>query len=684
VPAITVATWMGSRPGPGRLLGAAGTVATLTLAGLTVVWTARTGVSDTVLLVTVVPAGLLGSIVVAARWRDPVGWSFLAAGLLFLLGTTGHQWALLGLPWTDVAVWTQTWTYQVGLVPFFVLVPLYFPDGRLPSRRWRPVARAALALGPLLGLVLALTPGPMDLGGESVANPLGVLPATVASVLGTGLSLVLLGLIVVAAASLGTRFRAAGREDRARLKLLAVAVGLTAATLVVDAVVALGWPDTYPEVFPVVQIVPVTIVAAAAVSVVRHRLFDVERVLDRALLYASLTGCVLALYVAVLALLRPISPEAPIVSLATAAVVAVAINPLRSRLQRAVDRLVHGDRADPYRALALLGRRLETALSPGEALPAVVRAVADALHLPYVAIEAKTPTGGYATAAAHGDPPVAGAELTHLPLVHAGEEVGRLTLGPRGRRLDLAPSDRNVLTDLARQVGVALHASLAAEQAARLSVDLQRSRERLVLAREEERRRIGRDLHDGLGPQLAGVSMTAEAARDLIGVDDDRAGQLLDGLLDRADAAVHEVRRIAHFLRPPALDALGLIGALRSHAAAVTRPAVYVDAQELPPLPAAVEVATYRIALEAVRNVAAHADATRCQVRLRVAGDALEVTVTDDGRGVRGFGEPGLGIVSMTERAAELGGACTLDDAPGGGTVLRAVLPCSAAGVEDR
>jgi hypothetical protein len=205
VPAITVPTWMGSRPGPGRLLGAAGAVATLTLAAFTVVGSVRTGVSDTVLLVTVVPAGLLGSVVVAARRRDPVGWSFLAAGVLFLIGTTGHQWALLGLPASDVAVWTQTWTYQVGLVPFFVLVPLYFPDGRLPSRRWRPVARAALALGPLLGLVLALTPGPMDLGGESVANPLGVLPATVASVLGTGLSLVLLGLIVVAAASLGAR-----------------------------------------------------------------------------------------------------------------------------------------------------------------------------------------------------------------------------------------------------------------------------------------------------------------------------------------------------------------------------------------------------------------------------------------------------------------------------------------------
>jgi signal transduction histidine kinase len=246
--------------------------------------------------------------------------------------------------------------------------------------------------------------------------------------------------------------------------------------------------------------------------------------------------------------------------------------------------------------------------------------------------------------------------------------------------LDLAPSDRHVLTDLARQVGVALHAIQAAEHAARLSVDLQRSRERLVLAREEERRRIGRDLHDGLGPQLAGVAMTVEAARDLIGVDDDRAEQLLD----RADAAVQEVRRIAHLLRPSALDALGLVGALRSQAATVTRPAVDVDAAALPPLPAAVEVATYRIALEAVRNVAAHAAATRCQVRLRLIGDALEVTVTDDGRGLPEVVRPGLGIASITERAEELGGCCTFETTPGEGTVLRAVLPCSAAGTEAR
>jgi signal transduction histidine kinase len=669
-----------SGAGPGRLTGAAGAAATLALAVLTVSWSLRTGVTDSlVLLGTVVPAGILGSAVVAARPRDPVGWSLLGASLLFLSGTAAAQWALLGLPAAGFAVWLQTWTYQIGLVPLFVLAPLYFPDGRLPSSRWRPVVRAALVLMAALGPVLAFQPGPVVLGDRQVPNPLGLLPATAGAWLGTALSVACLVLILSAAASLVVRFRAAGVEDRARIKLLTGAVVLTALAFVLDAVVALGWPGAYLDVFAYVQVVPVTIVAAAAVSVVRHRLFDLERVLDRALLYGLLSACVVVLYVVVVALLRPVSPDAPVVSLVTAAVVAVAISPLRSRLQRAVDRLVYGDRADPRQALAVLGRRLEAALAPSAALPAVVGAVADALHLPFVAIESRTPHG-FATSAAHGAPTVPDAELTHVPLVHAGEVVGRLTLAGRGRRLELAAGDRRVLEDLARQVGVALHAVQAAERAARLSVDLQRSRESLVLAREEERRRIGRDLHDGLGPQLAGLTMTAEAARELIGTDDERAEALLDGLLQRADVAVHEVRRIAHLLRPPALDAVGLVGALRSHAATMGRLVVEVAAPALPTLPAAVEVAAYRITLEAVRNAAAHAAATRCCIELCLSEAALEVTVTDDGRGLPDPPPPGLGLASMHERAAELGGRCVLAAAPGGGTVLHAVLPFAPAG----
>ncbi|SFP90483.1 Histidine kinase-, DNA gyrase B-, and HSP90-like ATPase [Geodermatophilus dictyosporus] len=675
MPAVPLTPRAHSDPGSGRLVGAVGAAVTLGLGVFTVVGAVRTGTGASLpLLATVVPAGLLGSVVVAARRADPVGRSLLAGAVLFLLGCAGEEWVLLGLPGRELAVWSQTWTYQTGLVPLFVLVPLYFPDGRLPSPRWRPVARAAVVLTPVVGLVVSCSTGAVSIGGVEHPNPFALpVPAWT----GDALGIPVLVLVVLAAASVVVRLRRTRGPERARVALLVYAVVLTSLAFLTDGVVAHWWPDAYEGVFAVVQVVPVTVVAAATVSVLRHRLFDVERVLDRTLLWSLLTGCVLLGYVAVVGAFAAVSVDGAGVGFLAVAVVAVAVTPLRARLQRRVDRLVYGDRADPYRTLTLLGRRLGSALTPAAALASVVTAVADALRLPFVAIESRTPRG-YETAAAHGDPPSADAEPVTVPLVHAGEEVGRLVLGGRGRRVELAPGDRRLLEDLARQVGVALHAVQVTEEARRLAADLQRSRERLVLAREEERRRIGRDLHDGLGPQLAGLTMTVEAARDLVGVDDTRARELLDGLLRRSDAAVGEVRRIAHLLRPPALDALGLEGALRSHAATVRAPDVEVAVADLPPLPAAVEVAAYRIALEAVHNAAVHAAAATCRVVVRCEDDALHLTVTDDGRGLPPVPPAGVGLSSMAERAAELGGRCTVTRGPTGGTVLEAALPCTA------
>ena len=237
-----------------------------------------------------------------------------------------------------------------------------------------------------------------------------------------------------------------------------------------------------------------------------------------------------------------------------------------------------------------------------------------------------------------------------------------------------------MLRDLGSQIGIALHANQSERQAVRLAEDLQRSRARLVTAREEERRRLGRDLHDGLGPQLAGLTMTLEAARELVRTDPTHAEQLLADLLEQADLAVDQVRRISHELRPPALDALGLIGALRSHAVGRHRVPVSVDAPAEPPgLSAAVEVAAYLIALEALRNVDVHSGAAAC--RLTFSEDenprprALRIRIEDDGVGIPGDAQPGVGLLSMRERAAELGGSLHLGPGRLGGTTVEAVLP---------
>jgi signal transduction histidine kinase len=355
---------------------------------------------------------------------------------------------------------------------------------------------------------------------------------------------------------------------------------------------------------------------------------------------------------------------------------------------------MYGERDEPYKVLSRLGRRLEGTLAPEAALTTIVETVAEALKLPYAAILLKR-DGEFATAAEHGTP--VGEPVT-LPLAHQKETVGRLVVAPRASGEAFTPSDQRLLDDLARQAGVAVHA-------ARLTVDLQRSRERLVTACEEERRRLRRDLHDGLGPTLAGLTFGLDAARNLLAREPEDAETLLAGLKGQTQAAVSDVRRLVYGLRPPALDDLGLVPAIREQAAnhglvadgppggkageKANREASGEDELifsveapgHLPPLPAAVEVACFRIAQEAMTNVARHARARTCRVRLSLdeaRNEALKLEVVDDGVGVSGERRAGVGMTSMRERAAELGGTCVVEPGPAGGTRVLARLPLPA------
>jgi signal transduction histidine kinase len=428
-----------------------------------------------------------------------------------------------------------------------------------------------------------------------------------------------------------------------------------------------------------VLLIPLSI----GIAMLRHHLFDVDLVINRTLVYGTLTASVVGIYVVVVgelgALLQTRDNFA--VSLLAAGLVAVLFAPLRNRLQRGINHLMYGERDDPYAVLSRLGSRLESTLAPDAVLPAVVRTVAEALRLPYAAVELER-NGAFEIAASTGEPVES---VLRLPLVYGGETIGRLVLGLRKGEESFAPADRRLLDDLARQVGVASHAVRLADEAIRLSADLQRSRERLVTAREEERRRLRRDLHDGLGPQLAALTMTAEAARDEISSDPAQAEALLGDLIEQTQDSVADVRRLVYEMRPPALDALGLLGALRTQAAHQSYGAlrIAIDGPEyLPPLPAAVEVAAYRIVLEALSNVVRHAEARRCTVRLaldQVAG-ALNLEVEDDGRGIARSSGTGVGLSSMRERAAELGGTLAIEEVSPSGTRIVARLPCPPDG----
>ncbi|MDQ4128478.1 MAG: GAF domain-containing sensor histidine kinase [Actinomycetota bacterium] len=430
-------------------------------------------------------------------------------------------------------------------------------------------------------------------------------------------------------------------------------------------------------VYAAMLLIPVSI----DIAMLRHNLFGVNFVINRALVYGALTASIVLLYVMVVGGLGELLQTRGnlMVSLIATGLAAVLFQPLRERLQRTVNRLMYGERDDPYAVLSRLGQRLETSLAPDAVQPAAVNAVAEALKLPYVAVEVGK-DGALETAAATGEP---ADEPLRLPLVYGGETVGRLVLGHRPGEEDFAPADRQLLEDLAHQIGVAAQAVRLTDEAVRLSADSQRSRERLVTAREEERRRLRRDLHDGFGPQLVGLTMTAEAARDLVSTDPKRAKDLLGDLTECAQAAVSDVRRLVYALRPPALDVLGLPGALRAHADHHNDGGIRVTVEapeQLPSLPAAVEVAAYRIALEAINNAERHAAARACVVRvaLEEAAAVLYVEVTDDGRGVEDDRGTGVGLSSMRERAAELGGWCTVETPASGGTNVRAFLPCGS------
>jgi len=358
------------------------------------------------------------------------------------------------------------------------------------------------------------------------------------------------------------------------------------------------------------------------------------------------------------------------------AVVAATFAPLRHWLRDAVDDLVSAQGDDAYALVGRLNAELQQMASPRATLPRVAQMIAADLHLPYVLI---TVDEGLAVEGTSGPAEVsvgqapAGAPLGRLPITYLDRTLGLLVVGGRSSGRPLSQRDRTLLGDVARQLGIALYA-------ARLTIDLQASRERLVAAREEERRRIRNDLHDGLAPTLSSLQLQLGAIQRLMRDRPDEAERLLDGLRESLRAATSEIRRLVNDLRPPTLDVFGLVGALRQLIPAQTDIAFDLRAPEpIPALPAAVEVAAYRIAGEAIHNVIRHSGARRCVLRLELATDELRLEVSDDGRGFPADRPAGVGASSMRERAAELGGSLTLENASEGGARVLARLPLRLA-----
>lgn len=607
---------------------------------------------------------MMAPVLTAARPRNPLGWLLhgLAAGNAVVVAAGGYADRALvqapgSLPWgAPVALATALW--PLAFVPMFTVLLEVYPSGWPTSRLSRHLVRFAAAGTVVLVVALALSDESYDDLAPGRVSPLatrGVQPAVEAVALVT---LVVLGATALAIfVHTALRLRRAASPEREQLAWL-TAVGLV---LLVAAFVA---PE--PVTLLAVLLWPVGIV----IGVLRYRLLDIQVVLRGTLVYGLLTTAILAAYAGVVAALTALVPRGVLPSVLAAAVVAVGVRPAYEVLHRGATRLVYGDRKDPVHAISRLGRQLARERDEGAVLQHVARSVAQALRVPYAAIRAADGTLVASGAAPDGAAPDDGA-LYEVPLDHAGDRIGTLLVSRRTPGAPLSPADRALLDLVAGPVGIALHA-------ARLADELATSQRRVLEATEVERARLRRDLHDGLGPSLSGVALGLEAAqlaRDEPAVLD----ELLPHLRNEMQGAVTEVRRLVDGLRPAALDGGDLVVAIRRHVHTLSA-GNGIDVQlcapaELPPLPPRVEVAAYRIVLEALTNVVRHAGAHACTVGLRV-GDALELEVRDDGRGIpsqRWVG--GVGMDSMRTRANAVGGTLVVGPAEGGGTSVRAKLP---------
>ena len=603
---------------------------------------------------------LVGALVVWSRPRNPVGWLMLATAVigpyLVLAVYAAHVdgGGLLG----GLATWVAVW----GFAPYFFVLPLLlhvFPDGRVPGPRWRVVVTVVATVAVVTTVARMLSPVEPDIAPQ-LLNPLGIVEAGwLRQVTLTGaVSLFVLG-IPLALISLIARMRRARDVERTQLQWLCLGGIILAAGVLAP----LGGMDAWSTLIGLVAF-PLSI----GVAMFRHRLFDVELTLNRTLVFGALTAAVVLGYAAVVYGVQAFAPGSRwgVLFVAVAALLAAAG---RDRVQDLVDRWLFGHRHNPYAVVSRVGRRVALASQPVEALQALVDGLRQALRIPYVAFTGSDISVAVGTLS-HGS------RVVDCPAL--GSTVGQLHVGLRTHDEKWSPEQTEAVEEVAARAGTLAYA-------AGLVADVASSRGRIVAAREEERRRLRADLHDGVAPNLAGTALQLESlARRLDVIDQPELALRALGLRDGLRATVTELRALVHGLRPPVLDQLGLSGALRQLVAGHETPLCSAEIADLSDVNAAVEVAAYAIAGEALSNALRHSAASRVVLSASLVGDGqdteLLLEVVDNGVGLPQRPRAGVGTVSMSERAAEVGGRVDRVPTPGGGATVRAVLPLRVPG----
>jgi signal transduction histidine kinase len=594
-----------------------------------------------------------GLVLTWLRPRNSIGWLLTLSGMLGVLCNAGQVYGTRAviIPAEHLPLGTLALSLSAPLwIPSLLIPPtnllLRYPSGTITGRWDRRFDRAVAVGFMVIWLGYATSSNSVTDEVKSHQPPLHL--PVIGGVLTAAGAAVIVSCLLLIAISTVRRMLRAGFPERQQIAWLLT----TTFPAFILVFLPIEWLGTVGFAFVALAIV---------VGVLRYRLLGIEVVVRRALLYGSLTALVLLVFVAVTTVLALVIPRGAVPDVVAASLIAVGLVPARDRLQRIVDRIVYGERNDPWTALQRLSTPLEGPIET-DVLPAILAAVARAVRAPGAALLA---VDGNVVATSGEALPTG----VRVAVRYGGEELGSLALAPRRGEKTLAGADRRLLDAIAPLVAAVWYAS-------RLADDLHEARSRLVEATEAERDRLRRELHDGLGPSLTGIGLGLEAVERASGA---RQAALVTRLRAEATRSLDEVRRIIDDLRPGALTDLDLLAALRDRVAQVNaNSAVHVDLCGPPSLdlPPDIEAAAYRIADEAIVNVLKHARATQCTVTIRI-DDCLRLSVADDGVGFHADGRSGVGIGSMRQRATGLGGTFEIVEHDPGVEVMVA-LPVGA------
>ena len=652
-------------------------------------------------------AGTLGVLIAARQPRNPIGWLLLAIAVAGAIALVANFVAIRGLQsgaspqgWVEWPAWVFNNNTGTLIVIFLVFMILLFPNGRLlPGPRWRWAAWVLFGEAGvvLVSSMIALSPTQLSPRLPSVPNPLAV-PAldglTNSNSLLTGVSFVsLLGILV---AGVVVRFRRSRDVERSQLRwfayVSAAAVGLLLLSLPLGAVnpglgnvLGFGFGVGFGVLVP----------AAIGLAIIRHGLYDIDVFVSRTIVYGSLAVFITAVYVGIAVGIGTLvgsggKPNLGLSILATA-IVAVGFQPVRERVQRVANRLVYGKRATPYEVLSQFSERVAESYASDDVLPRMARVLAEGTNADLAEVWLRSgdalqraavfPLQPSVPSAVHlngtAELAIPGADRS-VVVRHQGEVLGALTVTKR-RGESITPIEVKLMDDLAHQAGLVLkNVGLTADLQARL-VDLRASRQRLVAAQDDERRRLERNLHDGAQQHLVAIKVKLGLAEMLATRDPEKAKAAVAELKHDADEALETLRDLARGIYPPLLADKGLPTALQAQARKATLP-VTIEADGVGRYPQDTEAALYFCILEALQNIQKYAQAASAVVRLREDGDRLSVEVADDGRGfdvsttIRGNG-----LTNMEDRLEALGGTLHIASSPGNGTTLRAVIPFASA-----